>query len=90
MLHEPKKPGAVPMLLEVNTTCRYPVNDEYVVPALTELPLSRATCCTELHDGDVQRLTVTKSTPDSVENDVKDIWITALDAIIHWQFRLLT
>jgi hypothetical protein len=34
-------------------------------------------------------LMVTKSKPDSVENDVKDIWITAFDAIVHWQYKLL-
>jgi hypothetical protein len=78
ILHAATKPEYVAQPSEVNTTCRYPVDEVYTVLVDTEeTPLSRATCSTPvLHDGDVHRLMVTKSYPPSVEKDVNVSSIT--------------
>jgi hypothetical protein len=58
-LQEAVKPGLLRLESEVNTTCRYPVDDVKEVFALTELPDNRATCSMVSHSGDVHRLMVT-------------------------------
>ncbi len=51
-------PDLVALPSEVKSTCKYPVDDVYTLPELTE-PDSRAICSVEPHDDDVQRLMVT-------------------------------
>jgi hypothetical protein len=62
------------------------------VPELTELPESRATRITELHDNVTHELSVTWSKPDSILKDRKEseiIAFTSSAAMSHAQFALL-
>jgi hypothetical protein len=90
ILHAATKPEDVYEPSEVNTTCRYPVDEVYTVLVDTEeTPLSRATCSTPvLHDGDVHRLMVTKSNPPCVEKDVNVSSITPLEENSQLQLAL--
>jgi len=58
-LQAASKPEPVPLPSEVNNTCKYPVDDVYVVLELNEEPESRATRSNVLHDDDWHRLIVT-------------------------------
>ena len=42
----------------MKSTCKYPVDDVYILLELTK-PDRRAICSVEMHDDDVQRLMVT-------------------------------
>jgi hypothetical protein len=61
VLKEATKPGAVTVPSDVNTTCKYPVFEVYVVVRSTELPDSLTSSCPLEHDDDAQLRTLTKS-----------------------------